>query len=204
MGPDYGGGLPNDRVHGHPQPPQPPQSNEGGYQLDHERPSLTSSPSLQNGAFMPPNRHPGSPAPSMHSDPRKSGERNRSRGRGRTGSGQLRICHKCGEQLTGQFVRALDGTFHLDCFKCRVSSPTPTYFPRSSTLLGLQQLIPLLEHRIVARSLPPSSSQPMTRKGVVNIPCVRLTIFADWVFFATNAAVLFVDRTLRRLIASTM
>lgn len=50
------------------------------------------------------------------------GERNRSRGRnnsGRTASGQLRVCKKCGEPLTGQFVRALDGTFHLDCFKCR-------------------------------------------------------------------------------------
>ncbi|KAG5995474.1 hypothetical protein E4U52_008267 [Claviceps spartinae] len=51
---------------------------------------------------------------------RKSGERNRSRPRnGRSASGQIRICKKCGEPLTGQFVRALDGTFHLDCFKCR-------------------------------------------------------------------------------------
>jgi hypothetical protein len=50
-----------------------------------------------------------------------SGERNRSRGRnGRTPSGQLRMCKKCGEPLTGQFVRALGGTFHLDCFRCRV------------------------------------------------------------------------------------
>lgn len=50
-----------------------------------------------------------------------SGERNRSRTRnGRTASGTLRICKKCGEPLTGQFVRALGGTFHLDCFRCRV------------------------------------------------------------------------------------
>ncbi|KAG9232717.1 hypothetical protein BJ875DRAFT_513853 [Amylocarpus encephaloides] len=49
-----------------------------------------------------------------------SGGRNRSRGRnGRTASGQLRMCKKCGEPLTGQFVRALGGTFHLDCFRCR-------------------------------------------------------------------------------------
>ncbi|PSR82185.1 hypothetical protein BD289DRAFT_371665 [Coniella lustricola] len=49
----------------------------------------------------------------------QSQERNRSRGRnGRAPSGQ-RTCKKCGEPLTGQFVRALDGTFHLDCFKCR-------------------------------------------------------------------------------------
>jgi hypothetical protein len=52
--------------------------------------------------------------------PRPSGERDRQRS-SRKGSGQLRICKKCGEPLTGQFVRALGGTFHLDCFKCRVS-----------------------------------------------------------------------------------
>ncbi|KJZ76622.1 hypothetical protein HIM_03958 [Hirsutella minnesotensis 3608] len=52
--------------------------------------------------------------------PRKSDERTRSRPRnGRGASGQSRVCKKCGEPLTGQFVRALDGTFHLDCFKCR-------------------------------------------------------------------------------------
>lgn len=57
---------------------------------------------------------------------RKSSERNRSRQRnGRTGSGQLRICKKCDKPLTGQFVRALDGTFHLECFKCRVWPTLP-------------------------------------------------------------------------------
>ncbi|KAF9699417.1 hypothetical protein EKO04_002619 [Ascochyta lentis] len=29
-----------------------------------------------------------------------------------------KICGKCGEGLTGQFVRALGGTFHLECFTC--------------------------------------------------------------------------------------
>ena len=38
----------------------------------------------------------------------------------KTPSGTLRVCRKCGESLTGQFVRALGGTFHLECFKCRV------------------------------------------------------------------------------------
>ncbi|TWU78019.1 hypothetical protein ED733_006460 [Metarhizium rileyi] len=72
----------------------------------------TSSGSSMPGAF------PGTWADEP--PPRKSGERNRSRQRnGRTASGQLRICKKCGEPLTGQFVRALDGTFHLDCFKCQ-------------------------------------------------------------------------------------
>lgn len=42
------------------------------------------------------------------------------RSRSRTNSNKgHRTCKKCGEALTGQFVRALGGTFHLDCFKCR-------------------------------------------------------------------------------------
>jgi hypothetical protein len=31
-----------------------------------------------------------------------------------------RICKKCNEPLTGQFVRALMATYHLECFKCEV------------------------------------------------------------------------------------
>ncbi|KAI0008045.1 rho-type GTPase-activating protein [Xylariaceae sp. FL0662B] len=117
MGPDYGGGLPGDRVHGHPPPAQP---SDAGYQLDRDRPKMTPSPSYPNGAYGPPTRPPGSPTLSVQSDPRRSSERNRSRGRGgRSASGQVRICAKCGESLTGQFVRALDETYHLDCFKCR-------------------------------------------------------------------------------------
>ncbi|KAI0164799.1 RhoGAP-domain-containing protein [Xylariaceae sp. FL1272] len=114
MGTDYGGGHPSDRIHGHPPPP-----NDGGYQLDRDRPSMTSSPAYSNGTFPPPNRPPGSPTLSARSDPRRSGERNRSNPRnGRSASGSVRVCAKCGESLTGQFVRALDGTFHLECFKC--------------------------------------------------------------------------------------
>ncbi|KAI1208830.1 RhoGAP-domain-containing protein [Annulohypoxylon truncatum] len=94
--------------------------NEHSYQLDHDRPNLTPSPSYPNGAFPPPSLPPTSPALSARSDPRPSGERDRSRGRGgRTASGHMRVCAKCGESLTGQFVRALEGTYHLDCFKCR-------------------------------------------------------------------------------------
>ena len=52
----------------------------------------------------------------------KESSRSRSRTNGSAGakssSGQVRTCKKCGEGLTGQFVRALGGTFHLDCFKC--------------------------------------------------------------------------------------
>lgn len=54
---------------------------------------------------------------------KRSGDRSRSGTNGSGGhkssNGQLRTCKKCGEGLTGQFVRALGGTFHLDCFKCQ-------------------------------------------------------------------------------------
>jgi len=36
-----------------------------------------------------------------------------------------RTCQKCQNPLTGQFVRAIGGTFHLDCFKCMVLPSTP-------------------------------------------------------------------------------
>ena len=45
--------------------------------------------------------------------------RERSRTNGSTG--QKRICDKCGDPLLGQFVRAMSGMFHLECFMCRVS-----------------------------------------------------------------------------------
>jgi hypothetical protein len=55
---------------------------------------------------------------------RMAGVRDRSRTNGNSGnrsaSGTTRVCKKCEEPLTGQFVRALGGTFHLECFKCRV------------------------------------------------------------------------------------
>ncbi len=31
-----------------------------------------------------------------------------------------KICGKCGESLTGRFVRALGDTYHLECFTCHV------------------------------------------------------------------------------------
>lgn len=123
---DYGGGPVGDReyTHGHPQ--GHPQG-EVAHRREDEHLDITPTIS-QNGA--PTNAHltriPGSPALSAADatdlESRRSGEKNRSKPKGsRTASGQARVCKKCGEPLTGQFVRALDGTFHLDCFKCRVS-----------------------------------------------------------------------------------
>lgn len=49
-------------------------------------------------------------------------ERSRPNGRSHTKSpaSTPRVCQKCGEHLTGQFVRALGATFHLECFRCEV------------------------------------------------------------------------------------
>ncbi|KAI1828085.1 RhoGAP-domain-containing protein [Xylaria intraflava] len=115
MGPDYGGGLSSDHVHGHP-----PSAGDGTHQLDHDRLTMTSSPSYSNGGYPLPSRPNASPTLSAHGEPRRrSGEQSRSRVRnGRSASGSVRTCAKCGEALTGQFVRALDETFHLECFKC--------------------------------------------------------------------------------------
>ena len=46
----------------------------------------------------------------------------RTNGGGGGKSGTQRICHACKNPLNGQFVRALGATFHLECFKCRVST----------------------------------------------------------------------------------
>ncbi|KAK3330384.1 hypothetical protein B0H66DRAFT_572464 [Apodospora peruviana] len=119
-GSEYGGGGPGaDWVHA------PPAAGDAPYHTDQEQHiNLTPTSSRQNGAYGNQfGRPPASPALSTgdtDTESRRSGERNRSRPRGsRTTSGQVRVCKKCGESLMGQFVRALDGTFHLDCFKCR-------------------------------------------------------------------------------------
>ena len=55
----------------------------------------------------------------------------KSRGNGSTGgktSAGLKYCGTCGDTLTGQFVRALGGTYHLNCFRCRVCYALPHNF----------------------------------------------------------------------------
>ncbi|EKD20998.1 uncharacterized protein L3040_004617 [Drepanopeziza brunnea f. sp. 'multigermtubi'] len=100
-------------------------ADNGRYQSERDLQETLPRP---NGTLEPDNRLAASPSGSTNrrerdreGGPKRSGERNRSRTKpnGRTGSGQIRICKKCNEALTGQFVRALEGTFHLDCFRCQ-------------------------------------------------------------------------------------
>ncbi|KFZ15422.1 hypothetical protein V502_05626 [Pseudogymnoascus sp. VKM F-4520 (FW-2644)] len=109
---------------GYPQQQQQQQPQQQQLQQQQNMPRQN-----QNNGYDQANRGP--PPTAMQGNQRKdntggdahkdSSDRDRSRHRGgkRTGSGQLRLCKKCGEPLTGQFVRALGGTFHLDCFKCK-------------------------------------------------------------------------------------
>lgn len=99
-----------------------PGPGDGRYQTDRD---LDVRMQGKQQSFASDGKAPASPAPSNQGretdTPRASGERDRMRAQGaRKGSGQMRRCKKCGEPLTGQFVRALGGTFHLDCFKCKV------------------------------------------------------------------------------------
>ena len=55
-----------------------------------------------------------------------------------------RTCKKCSESLTGQFVRALGGTFHLECFLCRVRRPF-------SIMLNTMYIILIFHSRIATR-----------------------------------------------------
>lgn len=120
---DYGGGSAGDWGYGHP------PGSDVPHRMDHEHAGLAPMPPRPGGGHgNQAGRPPPSPALSAadtDTESRRSVERSASKPRGsRAPGGQVRTCSKCGESLTGQFVRALDGTFHLDCFKCRVSPPS--------------------------------------------------------------------------------
>jgi hypothetical protein len=83
--------------------------------------------------------------------------------------GRSKTCGKCGEGLTGQFVRALGDTYHLECFTCHVR--------RFDMHKQMASVILTSFCRIAARSLPPSFSlSPRSLPG--NIRCAKPIISA--------------------------
>lgn len=58
--------------------------------------------------------------PSVEATNESGNSKERSKSNGRRPSGQQRSCGKCQMHLTGQFVRALGDTYHLECFTCHV------------------------------------------------------------------------------------
>ncbi|KXS93682.1 hypothetical protein AC578_8004 [Pseudocercospora eumusae] len=100
------------------------------YNDDPSLPPQDQSP-LANGQTslsLRPHEHPHTElsSPATHDrKPRSSTDRQhdpssekRSKSSGRRPSGQQRTCGKCQRHLTGQFVRALGDTYHLECFTC--------------------------------------------------------------------------------------
>ena len=138
--------------------------------------AMDDAPLPMPGAFVPDTRMTASPSGSASGkerdgDPKTSGERNRSRTRnGRTASGQLRMCKKCGEPLTGQFVRALGGTFHLECFRCRVVN--------LDIFAYVLQLLTLC--RTADKLWPQSFSQLTKKVEKANTPYAKPITSEDW------------------------
>ncbi|PKS10588.1 hypothetical protein jhhlp_002342 [Lomentospora prolificans] len=121
MASGYSTGAPADRYLGAPPPgtdvghPDDRNWQQSGHHMPDRAmasPALSPNPNANN---------PGTPGRGWDMDDRQLADRNNAprQKSSRSASGQVRICEKCGLQLTGQFVRALDGTYHLDCFKCR-------------------------------------------------------------------------------------
>lgn len=53
-------------------------------------------------------------------------------------SGQSSICSACGKHIDGQFVRALNGQYHLECFRCRDCNQivAEKFFPATDSRTG--------------------------------------------------------------------
>lgn len=180
-----GGGEEGGRYHSN-------RDADNGYRAQHPR---------SNGPLGVDDRSPASPAISTNGNEndgdtdRGGRERNRSRTRnGRTASGTLRVCKKCGEPLTGQFVRALNGTYHLDCFKCRVSRDAHPRLISADVWLD----------RTAERLSLPSSSRSTRRTVVANIHFVRLTTSDDSTSYVTSVGVRYGDLTLRHSNGNTI
>ncbi|THX96957.1 GTPase-activating protein-like protein of the rho/rac family [Aureobasidium pullulans] len=104
---------------------------------DHPYPSNIALPPSRTNTFESPGESPSRPSTDAESqlelatrhrpkrsldvkddrpaDTQVSPSRDRSRPNGKQSN---RMCAKCGGHLTGQFVRALGGTYHLECFTC--------------------------------------------------------------------------------------
>lgn len=141
------------------------------------------------------NMDPRSGRPRENANGAPDRDRSRTNGSvgGRSASGATRLCRKCREPLTGQFVRALGGTFHLDCFSCQVSSIRDIFsdHPRNGRVLTAIG-------RTAARSWLQSSFPLKTRRMEGSSPYVRLITSVASIYCASNVVALSEDRILPR------
>ena len=103
---------------------------------------------------------------------------------------RTKVCGKCGGALGPQFVRALDGMFHLDCFTCNVSIASGCLFVARTN--GSRTAARLSRRN----SFPTQSSRRASSR------CARLTTFGDWISYVMRAVRRCVGRILPRWIAS--
>ena len=90
--------------------------------------SAGSTHQVSNGTTLPPNVDAQNSRDNNQPQTLPARERSRTNGAPGGKSGGPRVCKKCDQPLTGQFVRALGGTYHLECFLCRVRSIyTPSF-----------------------------------------------------------------------------
>lgn len=177
------GELPASLVAGKPTP----TVNTSGYGTNYQKNTPTSPEDSLIPFDSPTTRTSGTHSPlaeeprsgrGLEPDPtsfrERSNARDRSRANGRPHNkspGSSRVCQKCTEPLTGQFVRALGGTFHLECFKCEVGAAAFDTVPLETHAYS--------NHRIVEKLLRLNSFPWIQRTGAANFPCVRLTISED-------------------------
>ncbi|KAG0161722.1 hypothetical protein PDIDSM_1153 [Penicillium digitatum] len=168
------GGLPASLVAGNPS--GRPTVDTSGYGACHTKNTPTSpedslipfdSPSTRTGGpspITPVNQEDGGRSsrglgPDQAGLRDRSAARDRSRVNGRQNkspAGSSRLCQKCGESLTGQFVRALGGTFHLECFKTVAKSLLQNFF------LSIQKIQAVNFHFVKPITLDDSTSFAMS------------------------------------------
>jgi hypothetical protein len=110
-----------------------PNQNDPPYHPDDARMSpplrSLSNEDLTSDSLTPPNQSALSPGLDRSGRDQDldiaPAKRDRSRQTGSRRPSGSRICGKCGGNLTGQFVRALENTYHLECFTCHVRRTTP-------------------------------------------------------------------------------
>jgi hypothetical protein len=121
-------------------------------------------------------------------DTQISPSRDRSRPNGKQSN---RVCAKCGGHLTGQFVRALGGTYHLECFTCHVRTS------ESRTSVQLLTMFRTAAKLSLLNSFPYQNSLP------INTLFAKRIISADWICSAMHVEVLFAVPTLLHSTANT-
>jgi hypothetical protein len=122
-------------------------------------------------------------------DTQISPSRDRSRPNGKQSN---RVCAKCGGHLTGQFVRALGGTYHLECFTCHV---------RTSRTQPAVQLLTVFRTAAKSSHLNSSPSQNSLR---INTLFAKQITSADWTCSAMHVEAPSVDPTSLRSTANTI